>query len=246
MIFFPAIDLKDGNCVRLLRGEMDKATVFSENPGAQARAFQDQGCKWLHVVDLNGAFAGEPVNGDAVRSILAALTIPVQLGGGIRTMETIDFWLNAGIRRVILGTIAVRDPDLVREACKAFPGQVALGIDARDGLVAVEGWGEVSEMKVLDLAKQFEDVGAAAIIHTDIARDGAMEGPNVNATLDLAEAVSIPVIVSGGVSSMSDLELVVTAAADRTGRIEGVISGRAVYDGHVDVRRATELLEAAA
>jgi len=246
MIFFPAIDLKDGNCVRLLRGEMDKATVFSEDPGAQARAFQDQGCKWLHVVDLNGAFAGEPVNGNAVRSILDALTIPAQLGGGIRTIETIEFWLNAGIRRVILGTIAVRDPDLVRKACKAFPGQVALGIDAKDGYVAVEGWGEVSEMKVHDLAKQFEDAGAAAIIHTDIARDGAMEGPNISATLDLAEAVSIPVIVSGGVSSMADLEHVVSAAADRAGIIEGVISGRAVYDGQIDVAAATALLETAA
>ncbi len=245
MIFFPAIDLKDGSCVRLLRGEMDQATVFSEDPGAQAAAFQDQDCKWLHVVDLNGAFAGKPVNAAAVQDILAALTIPVQLGGGIRTLETIEYWLGAGVRRVILGTIAVHDPDLVIEACRQFPDQVALGIDAKDGYVAVEGWGEVSTMTVLDLATRFEDAGAAAIIHTDISRDGAMEGPNLDATLELAGTVNIPVIVSGGVSSMSDIRNIVALSSAYPGKLEGVISGRAVYDGLVDVRQATALLGAA-
>jgi len=245
MIFFPAIDLKDGSCVRLLRGEMDQATVFNDDPGAQARAFQDQGCKWLHVVDLNGAFAGKPVNAAAVRAILKVLSVPVQLGGGIRTLESIEFWLGAGVRRVILGTIAVRNPDLVKDACRQFPGRVALGIDAKDGQVAVEGWGEVSEMTALELAARFEDAGAAAIIHTDISRDGAMQGPNLEATLELADAVNIPVIVSGGVSSMSDLESIVAKSANHNGTIEGVISGRAVYDGHVDVAHATALLEAA-
>ena len=245
MIFFPAIDLKDGSCVRLLRGEMDQATVFNDDPGAQARAFQDQGCTWLHVVDLNGAFAGRPVNAAAVRAILDALSVPVQLGGGIRTLDSIEFWLDAGVRRVILGTIAVRNPDLVKDACRRFPGRVALGIDAKDGQVAVEGWGEVSEMTALELAARFEDAGAAAIIHTDISRDGAMQGPNLDATLELADAVDIPVIVSGGVSSMSDLEHIVAKSANHNGTIEGVISGRAVYDGHVDVARATALLEVA-
>jgi len=245
MIFFPAIDLKDGSCVRLLRGEMDQATVFNDDPGAQARAFQDQGCTWLHVVDLNGAFAGMPVNAAAVQAIIDALSVPLQLGGGIRTLDSIEFWLNAGVRRVILGTVAVRDPELVKAACRRFPGRVALGIDAKDGRVAVEGWGEVSEMTALELAARFEDAGAAAIIHTDISRDGAMQGPNLEATLELADTVAIPVIVSGGVSSMSDLEDIVAKSATRPGRIEGVISGRAVYDGHVDVARATRLLEAA-
>jgi len=245
MIFFPAIDLKDGSCVRLLRGEMDQATVFNDDPGAQARAFQDQGCTWLHVVDLNGAFAGKPVNATAVQAILGALSVPVQLGGGIRTLDSIEFWLDAGVRRVILGTVAVRDPGLVKDACRRFPGRVALGIDAKDGQVAVEGWGEVSEMTALDLAARFADAGAAAIIHTDISRDGAMQGPNLGATLELADAVDIPVIVSGGVSSMSDLENIVVESANHTGTIEGVISGRAVYDGHIDVAQATALLGAA-
>jgi len=245
MIFFPAIDLKDGSCVRLLRGEMDQATVFNDDPGAQARAFQDQGCTWLHVVDLNGAFAGKPVNATAVQAILGALSVPVQLGGGIRTLDSIEFWLDAGVRRVILGTVAVRDPGLVKDACRRFPGRVALGIDAKDGQVAVEGWGEVSEMTALDLAARFADAGAAAIIHTDISRDGAMQGPNLGATLELADAVDIPVIVSGGVSSMSDLENIVVESANHTGTIEGVISGRAVYDGHIDVAQAAALLGAA-
>lgn len=240
MIFFPAIDLKDGACVRLLRGEMDGATVFNDNPGAQAKAFEDQGAEYLHMVDLNGAFAGKPVNAKAVDAILANIDIPVQLGGGIRTMETMEHWLSAGVSRIILGTIALTNPDLVRDACKSFPGQVALGIDAREGFVATEGWAEVSNMPALELAKQFEDAGAAALIHTDIGRDGAMEGPNLEATLEIARAISIPVIVSGGISSMDDINQI---AALGDGILEGVISGRAVYDGLVDVTEATRLLK---
>jgi phosphoribosylformimino-5-aminoimidazole carboxamide ribotide isomerase len=240
MIFFPAIDLKDGQCVRLLRGDMEKATVFNDDAGAQARAFEDQGCQWLHVVDLNGAFEGKPVNGEAVKAILAAITIPMQLGGGIRDMETIAYWLDAGVRRVILGTVALRDPDLVRRACQRYPGQIAVGIDARDGFVAVEGWAEVSQMKAFDLADLFEDAGVAAIIYTDIGRDGAMEGPNVEATTALAAAISTPVIASGGVSSMADLKLLKDAGG---GLLEGVISGRAVYDGTIDAGQAVGFLQ---
>ncbi len=243
MIFFPAIDLKDGNCVRLYQGDMDQATVFSDDPAAQARAFQDAGCEWVHLVDLNGAFEGKPVNAAAVTGILAALDIPVQLGGGIRNMATIDDWLARGVRRVILGTVALTDPDLVKAACKAHPGRVAVGIDARDGLVAVEGWAEVSELTALELAKRFEDAGVAAIIFTDIGRDGVMQGPNLQATLDLARAVSIPVIASGGVSSMADLE---DLKAQGGGLLEGVISGRAVYDGKIDLPAAVKLLKDAA
>ncbi|PIW26048.1 MAG: 1-(5-phosphoribosyl)-5-[(5-phosphoribosylamino)methylideneamino]imidazole-4-carboxamide isomerase [Rhodospirillales bacterium CG15_BIG_FIL_POST_REV_8_21_14_020_66_15] len=243
MIFFPAIDLKDGNCVRLYQGDMDRATVFSDDPAAQARAFQDAGCEWVHLVDLNGAFEGRPVNGAAVNAILAALDIPVQLGGGIRTMATIDDWLARGVARVILGTAALTDPDLVRAACTAHPGRVAVGIDARDGKVAVEGWAEVSELTALDLAKRFEDAGVAAIVFTDIGRDGVMQGPNLRATLDLARAVSIPVIASGGVSSMADLEDLKTQGG---GLLEGVISGRAVYDGKIDLPAAVKLLKDAA
>tara|TARA_R110000868_G_scaffold185875_1_gene427944 strand:+ start:322 stop:1053 length:732 start_codon:yes stop_codon:yes gene_type:complete len=243
MIFFPAIDLKDGNCVRLYQGDMDQATVFSDDPAAQARAFQDAGCEWVHLVDLNGAFEGKPVNGAAVNGILDALDIPVQLGGGIRTMATIDDWLVRGVRRVILGTVALTDPDLVKAACKAHPGRVAVGIDARDGLVAVEGWAEVSELTALELAKRFEDAGVAAIIFTDIGRDGVMQGPNLQATLDLARAVSIPVIASGGVSSMADLA---DLKAQGGGLLEGVISGRAVYDGKIDLPAAVKLLKDAA
>ena len=243
MIFFPAIDLKDGNCVRLYQGDMDQATVFSDAPAAQARTFQDAGCEWVHLVDLNGAFEGKPVNGAAVNGILDALDIPVQLGGGIRTMATIDDWLVRGVRRVILGTVALTDPDLVKAACKAHPGRVAVGIDARDGLVAVEGWAEVSELTALELAKRFEDAGVAAIIFTDIGRDGVMQGPNLQATLDLARAVSIPVIASGGVSSMADLA---DLKAQGGGLLEGVISGRAVYDGKIDLPAAVKLLKDAA
>ena len=240
MIFFPAIDLKDGQCVRLLRGEMDQATVFNDDPGAQARAFVDQGCEWIHVVDLNGAFAGEPVNADAVKGILENARVPVQLGGGIRTMETLEFWLDAGVRRVILGTVALRDPDFVKAACKAHPGRIVVGVDAKDGFVAVEGWAEVSDISALDLARKFEDAGVSAIVFTDIARDGLMQGPNIASTLELARQVDIPVIASGGVSSMDDLR----ALKDQGGTLlEGVISGRAVYDGAIDVREAVALLK---
>lgn len=240
MHFLPAIDLKDGQCVRLLRGDMDKATVFNDDPASQARAFNEAGCDWLHVVDLNGAFEGKPVNADAVESILSATgTMKVELGGGIRTMDTVDFWLDKGVTRVILGTVALRDPDLVKAACARHPGRVAVGIDARDGFVAVEGWAEVSEMTALDLARKFEDAGVSALIYTDIGRDGAMEGPNLEATMEMARAVSIPVILSGGVSSMDDLEAVAAAGGDL---LEGVISGRAVYDGRIDPAEATKLL----
>ena len=239
MIFFPAIDLKDGQCVRLFQGDMDQVTVFGDDPAGQAKGFADAGAKWLHVVDLNGAFSGRPVNEDAVNGILDRIDIPVQLGGGIRDMQTIDFWLDRGVRRVILGTVAVRDPDLVKQACKLHPDRVVVGIDARDGMVAVEGWTELSEITGLELAKEFEDCGVAAIIYTDIARDGAMDGPNIEATVGLANAVSVPVIASGGVSSLEDLEAL---KATGTGLLEGVISGRALYDGRIDLAAAVELL----
>ena len=239
MILFPAIDLKNGQCVRLFQGDMDQVTVFGDDPAAQARDFAAAGAKWLHVVDLNGAVSGRPVNEDAVKGILDAVDIPVQLGGGIRDRETIEFWLERGVRRVILGTIAVRDPALVEQASRKHPGRVAVGIDARDGMVAVEGWTELSEITGLELAKEFEDCGVAAIIFTDIARDGAMDGPNIEATVGLANAVSVPVIASGGVSSLEDLEALKAAG---TGLLEGVISGRALYDGRIDLAAAVELL----
>lgn len=239
MIFFPAIDLKDGQCVRLYQGDMNRATVFNDDPAAQARAFQDAGCQWLHLVDLNGAFEGRPVNGDAVSAILDAIDIPVELGGGIRDRATIDAWLDKGLARVILGTAALTDPDLVKEACKAHPGRIAVGIDARHGRVAVQGWAEVSDISALDLAERFENAGVAAIIFTDITRDGVMAGPNVKATVELARAVSIPVIASGGVSSMDDLRELKRAGR---GLLEGVISGRAVYDGKIDPGEAARLL----
>jgi phosphoribosylformimino-5-aminoimidazole carboxamide ribotide isomerase len=239
VIFFPAIDLKDGQCVRLLQGDMDQATVFGDDPAAQARAFAEAGCEWLHVVDLNGAFAARPVNGATVDAILAAVDIPLQLGGGIRDMETITGWLEKGIRRVILGTAALRDRDLVETACRRFPERIAVGIDARDGMVAVEGWAETSVTTVHDLAARFEDAGVAAIIYTDIRRDGVMAGPNIEATMALAEAVSIPIIASGGVSSMADL----VALKDAGGTLlEGVISGRALYEGKIDAAAAVALL----
>ncbi len=243
MIFFPAIDLKQGQCVRLVHGDMNQATVFNDSPVAQAKIFADAGCTWLHMVDLDGAFAGKPENADAVAAVLDAVDIDVQLGGGIRDMQTIENWLKRGLKRVILGTAAVRDPDLVRRACKAFPGQVAIGIDAKDGFVAVQGWAEATTIEVIELAKQFQDAGAAALIHTDIGRDGAMQGPNLDATLALADAVDIPVILSGGVSSMQDLEV---ALAQGAGKLEGVISGRAVYDGRIDPTEAVALLREAA
>ena len=251
MILFPAIDLKDGAAVRLLRGEMGSATVFNRDPAAQARAFADAGFQWLHLVDLNGAFEGKPVNGDAVRAILAAVDLPVQLGGGIRDLATIEMWLAAGVRRVILGTAAVKNPDLVRRACRAFPGQIVVGIDARDGQVAVEGWAEQSALDALTLARAFEDSGVAAIVYTDIERDGAMGGPNVAATAALAEAVSLPVIASGGVSSLDDLAALLAVSGPSTkrgpergtkGGIEGAIVGRAFYDGRIDPKSALALV----
>ncbi|MDF3605532.1 1-(5-phosphoribosyl)-5-[(5-phosphoribosylamino)methylideneamino]imidazole-4-carboxamide isomerase [Paracoccus sp. DMF-8] len=233
MILYPAIDLKDGNCVRLLRGEMDAATVFGNDPAAQARAFQDAGAEWIHLVDLNGAFAGHPVNADAVQAILAAITVPAQLGGGIRDMATIEAWIDRGLARVILGTVAVENPALVTEAALAFPGKIAVGIDARAGRVATRGWAEETDVTATDLARRFEDAGVAAIIYTDIDRDGAMQGPNISATEALARAVNIPVIASGGVSSLDDLR-----ALRATGVIAGAISGRALYDGAIDLGEA--------
>ncbi len=239
MILYPAIDLKDGQCVRLLKGDMEKATVFGDDPAAQALKFQEAGCEWLHLVDLNGAFAGEPVNASAVRAILAAVSVPCQLGGGIRDMATIEMWLMAGLSRVILGTVAVENPALVRQAAAAFPGQVAVGIDARGGLVATKGWATETTVQVTDLAHRFEDAGVAALIYTDIDRDGAMGGPNIAATESLARAVTIPVIASGGVSSLADL-----VALQATNVIAGAISGRALYDGAIDLRQALEALRA--
>ncbi len=239
MFLFPAIDLKDGACVRLKLGLMEESTVFNTDPGAQARDFAAQGAEWIHVVDLNGAFAGKPVNGAAVDSILKSVSVPVQLGGGIREMATIEDWLARGIRRVILGTVALKNPALVREACKRFPGRVAVGIDAKGGKVAVEGWAETSDLTVLELAVKFEDCGVAALIYTDIDRDGVLAGPNVAATAALARAISTPVIASGGVSSLDDLRALKAVASSG---IAGVISGRAIYDGRIDVAQAITLL----
>ena len=237
MILYPAIDLKDGQCVRLLRGEMAAATVFGDDPAAQAAKFQAAGCEWLHLVDLNGAFAGVPVNAAAVEAILARITVPAQLGGGIRDMATIEMWLSRGLARVILGTVAVENPALVRQAARAFPGRVAVGIDARKGLVATKGWATETDIQATDLARRFEDAGVAALIYTDIDRDGAMQGPNIAATEALARAVTIPVIASGGVSSMADL-----LALQATGVIAGAISGRALYDGAIDLGAALTAL----
>jgi phosphoribosylformimino-5-aminoimidazole carboxamide ribotide isomerase len=243
MILYPAIDLKGGNAVRLLRGDMAQATVFNTDPAAQAKSFAEQGCRWLHVVDLDGAFAGRSVNGEAVRAILGAVTVPVQLGGGIRDDAAVDFWLAAGVARIVLGTAALRDPALVRRACKAHPGRVAIGIDARGGKVAVEGWAETSSMSARDLAAALEDAGAAAIIYTDIDRDGALEGVNIEATLALARSTKTPVIASGGVSSIADIEKL-KAVADSG--IAGVICGRALYDGRLDLGQALAVLQEAA
>lgn len=239
MILYPAIDIKDGLCVRLLRGEMSAATVFNHDPADQARAFSGTGFEWLHVVDLNGAVEGRPVNADAVAAILDAVDMPVQLGGGIRDRATLDHWMEAGVARAVLGTAALADPDFVREACNGYPGRVALGIDARSGRVATEGWYTTTDVKPLDLALSFEGAGLAAIIYTDIGRDGALGGLNVEATVDLAFALTTPVIASGGVSSTQDLlEL---KANERAG-IEGVICGRALYDGRIDPAEAIAIL----
>jgi len=242
LTLYPAIDLKDGQCVRLRRGVMERATVYAPDPAAQGRAWQEAGFAWLHVVDLNGAFAGHPVNEAAVRAILAAVSVPVQLGGGIRDMARIEAWVSAGVRRVILGSAAVKSPALVRDACRAFPGRVAVGIDARDGLVATEGWAETSDMTARELARRVEDAGAAAIIYTDIARDGMLSGLNLAQTVDLAEGLSTPVIASGGVGSLDDLGALKRVAAGT--RIEGVIVGRALYDGRVNPAEALALLAA--
>ncbi|MEM6467616.1 MAG: 1-(5-phosphoribosyl)-5-[(5-phosphoribosylamino)methylideneamino]imidazole-4-carboxamide isomerase [Pseudomonadota bacterium] len=238
MKLYPAIDLKDGACVRLLRGDMDQATVFSHAPADQAAAFQAQGAEWLHLVDLNGAFAGKPVNDEAVSGILNAVDIPVQLGGGIRDRATLEAWLDKGLARVILGTVAVRDPEFVVEAARAHPGRVAVGIDARKGRVAVEGWAEETEIDATELAQRFEDAGVSALIYTDIDRDGAMAGPNVEATAALAQAVSIPVIASGGVSRLEDLRALKASGAP----LDGAISGRALYEGAFSIQEAKAAL----
>ncbi len=235
MILYPAIDLKDGDCVRLYQGDMEKATVFSRAPDEQAAAFEQAGFQWLHVVDLNGAFEGKPVNAAAVKSILARVDLSVQLGGGIRDMKTISAWLEAGVTRVILGTVALRDPRLVKDACRQFPGQIVIGIDAKEGRVAVEGWAEVSDQRATDVARWFEDAGAAAIIYTDIARDGTLEGPNVEETVAFAEAISTPVIASGGIGSVFDIKRY--KDREKAG-IEGVVIGRALYDGAIKAKEA--------
>ena len=239
MILFPAIDLKDGQCVRLKLGDMDQATVFNDDPAAQALSFEAQGFEWLHLVDLNGAFAGRPVNKTAVEAILGAVKIPVQLGGGIRNLGQIETWLDQGIRRVILGTVALRNPALVREACRVFPGRIAVGIDARGGRVAVEGWAETSDLSATDLARRFSDAGVSAIIFTDVDRDGILKGLNIDSTLELTRAVPIPVIASGGLASMDDIHRLMQSDCRI---LEGAISGRALYDGRINVPVALGLL----
>ena len=236
LTLYPAIDLKGGQVVRLKRGEMDQATVYAEDPAAQARSFVAAGFSWVHVVDLDGAFAGKPANAEAVRGILAAVPgAKVQLGGGIRTMAVAEAWLAAGVTRIILGSAAVKDPDFARAACKAFPGRVALGIDARDGMVATEGWADVSDVAVVDLARRFEDAGVASLLFTDIGRDGLLKGVNIEATVDLARRVDIPVIASGGVKGLDDIHILSLHAHEG---IEGVITGRALYEGRLDLAAA--------
>jgi phosphoribosylformimino-5-aminoimidazole carboxamide ribotide isomerase len=239
VILFPAIDLKEGVAVRLEQGDMARATIFNRDPAAQAHTFEEQGFKYLHIVDLDGAFAGKPVNAAAVERILEAVAIPVQLGGGIRDMATIEGWLAKGVNRVIIGTAAVRDPELVRSAARAFAGRVAVGLDARDGKVAVQGWAETSEIAALDIARRFEDAGVAAIIYTDIARDGLLKGLNLDATIALADAVSIPVIASGGLASLDDVRALM---APRASKLAGAIAGRALYDGRLDTATALALM----
>jgi len=243
VILFPAIDLKEGQAVRLQQGDMARATVFHRDPAAQALAFEAQGFRYLHLVDLDGAFAGKPVNAAAVERILDAISIPLQLGGGVRDMATVEGWLGKGVTRVIIGTAAVRDPALVKEAARRFPGRIAVGLDARDGKVAVEGWAETSELTVLDIAKRFEDAGVAAIIYTDVARDGMLMGLNLDATIALADAVSIPVIASGGLASIDDITRMLEPHARK---LEGAIAGRALYDGRLDAAAALKLIAGAA
>jgi phosphoribosylformimino-5-aminoimidazole carboxamide ribotide isomerase len=242
VILFPAIDLKDGEAVRLQQGDMARATVFNRDPAAQARAFEQAGFAYLHLVDLDGAFAGKPVNAAAVERILAAVKIPAQLGGGIRDRATIDGWLGKGIARVIIGTAAVRDPALVRDAARAFPGKVAVALDARDGKVAVEGWAQTSELAALDIAKRFEDAGVAALVYTDVSRDGMLKGLNLDATIALAEKVSIPIIASGGLASLDDVHALLQPRAEK---LAGAIVGRALYDGRLDAAEALKLIRAA-
>ena len=242
MILFPAIDLKNGEAVRLQQGDMARATVFNRDPAAQAAAFERQGFEYLHIVDLDGAFAGRPINGSAVEVILATVKIPVQLGGGIRDRATVDAWLGKGIARVIIGTAAVRNPQLVRDAARHHPGRVAVGLDARDGKVAVEGWAETSELYALDIARRFEDAGVCAIIYTDVARDGMLKGLNLEATIALADQIEIPVIASGGLASIDDVKALASA---RARKLEGAIAGRALYDGRIDASAALALLRAA-
>jgi phosphoribosylformimino-5-aminoimidazole carboxamide ribotide isomerase len=242
VILFPAIDLKNGQCVRLEQGDMARATVFNLNPAAQARSFAEQGFEYLHVVDLDGAFAGKPMNAHAVEAMLKEVTMPVQLGGGIRDLATVEAWLSKGVRRVIIGTAAVRDPDFVKSAAKKFPGRVAVGLDARDGKVAVQGWAETSEVTALDIAQRFEDAGVAAIIFTDISRDGLLKGLNLDATIALAERISIPVIASGGLASIDDVRALL---APRAKKLAGAIAGRALYDGRLDPATALALIRSA-
>lgn len=242
MILFPAIDLKNGEAVRLQQGDMNRATVFNKDPAAQARAFEETGFSWLHLVDLDGAFAGKPVNARAVAAILKAVKIPVQLGGGIRNLATVESWLSAGIERVIVGTAAVRDPDFVREAAKKFPGKVAVGIDARHGKVAVSGWAEETLFEAVELARLFEGNGVAAIVYTDVERDGMLQGLNLDSTIELADAVSIPVIASGGLASLDDIKKLVEPRAKK---LAGAIAGRALYDGRLDAKAALLLAASA-
>ncbi len=241
MIFFPAIDIKEGQCVRLLKGDMNSAKVFHESPVAQAIDFESQGAKWIHIVDLNGAFCGKSINSTSVQNILSNISIPVQIGGGIRSIETIESWLSRGVKRVILGTIALENPSFVVDACKRYPGKIAVGIDTNDGRVATDGWAKTSNIFAIELAQKFEDSGVSAIIHTDISRDGMMMGPNIESTLELAKKITIPVILSGGISSHSDLSCLLKEMRVNQVNLGGVISGRAVYDGKIDITSATNL-----
>jgi phosphoribosylformimino-5-aminoimidazole carboxamide ribotide isomerase len=240
VILFPAIDLKDGRCVRLVQGDMAQATIFNDNPAEQALTFERQGFEYLHLVDLDGAFAGKPVNGNAVKAVLDAVSIPVQLGGGIRDLRTVERWLEKGVERVIIGTAAVRDPDLVREAARLYPGRIAVGVDARDGLVAIEGWARTAQLSAIDLGRRFEDAGVAALVYTDISRDGVMKGLNIEATLAMAEATSIAVIASGGLASIADVERLLEPDC---ARLTGAITGRALYDGRLDAAEALALIK---